>query len=412
MISTIKKSMTTIKAVLFEYLKQVQPDITAFCTKLLQTPSVNGVHDEIAIARVIEAEAKQLDLPVQLVGQNPKRPNVIVSTHPEGPTGLLLVGHLDTVPTGDESQWTHPPFTGQQSDGKLFGRGAIDTKGGMAAALYALTALKQLDLPKGRAQLICVPDEESGATGTLGVKYLHQQGLLQALGAIYAYSGQKIALGHRGVIRYQLTVRGEAAHTGMAGKQTTPAPGHNAVLGLADLLLRLEEIDLPFSSQPYFHQFRPVITPGTVITGGTAINVVPDFAQALVDIRTTPEFELGEAQTILNELIAAIQQVRPGLHIEYQLLNHLPAAISDNSAPLFTVLEHVVENVHGFTPERVVAGPANEGYLFIERGIPIVCGFGPTGANAHAADEYVDVDSLVDAALIFALTAYELAQTL
>jgi succinyl-diaminopimelate desuccinylase len=192
------------------------PQMVDCCARLLQIPSVNGVNDEVVIAEAIAAEARTLGLHAQIVGDNPLRPNVIVSTASEGQTGLLLLGHLDTVPAGDERNWTHPPFSGTVADGKIYGRGAIDTKGGMTAALYTLAALADTEgaLATGRAQLIGVPDEESGATGTLGIKYLANNGLLSGLGAIYAYSGDQITLGHRGVIRYRLVCGGQSVHSG------------------------------------------------------------------------------------------------------------------------------------------------------------------------------------------------------
>lgn len=406
--------MPQIHQKLRQFLTDALPEMTAFCAALLQTPSVNGVDDEIAAAERIVDRAESLGLPVHLVGDDPRRPNVIVSTAGSGPTGLLLVGHLDTVPPGDSAQWTYPPFSGHLAEGKLFGRGAIDTKGGITAALYALAALCHIDgaLPQGRVQFIGVPDEESGATGTLGVKYLSREDLLDGLGAIYAYSGDDIALGHRGVVRYRLTARGQAAHTGLSGRRARADAGTNAATGLADLLLRLEQTQPPFSQQPYFDRFRPVITPGTLISGGTAINIVPDTAEATVDVRTIPEFGLAEMEALLQESIAAVVAHRPGLSLDYTLLNHLPPALSDDDAPLFATLERAVQQVKGVTPRRVVVGPANEGYLLIERGIPTVCGFGPTGANAHAVDEYVEVESLVETALIFALTAYDLSSYL
>lgn len=401
---------------LHHIITRMQPDIVAFCTHLLQTPSVNGVNDEFELASSIATQARKLGLHVQLVGENPRRPNVIVSTHETGETGLLLIGHLDTVPPGDDSQWTFPPFSGHVSGDKIYGRGAVDTKGGMAAALYALAALKQLPeaLLAGRVQLICVPDEESGATGTLGIKYLHEENLLRCLGAIYAYSGDQITLGHRGLLRYRIVCEGEAIHTGALEWQEEQA-GANAVLGLSHLLLELyaSGADLPYSETPYFEQYKTVITPGTVIHGGVSVNIVPDRCEALVDIRLTPEYDLERIDTILYKLIRQIiRDWDEKIAFDVQLLNYAPAAISDENAPIFGILEKATRQVKGITPERVVAGPANEGYLLIERGIPTVCGFGPSGANAHAVDEYVEIKSLTDAALIFALTASDLSRQL
>lgn len=398
---------------LLQIARQFQPEIAAFCSKLIQTPSVNGVHNELALAEVIAEQARSLGLGVEIVGEYSQRPNVIVSTAAEGKTGLLLLGHLDTVPPGEEKQWTMPPFSGAVKDGKIYGRGAIDTKGGMAAALYALAALKQAasEHMAGRAQLICVPDEETGATGELGIKYLHRQGLLRGLGAIYAYSGRQLTLGHRGLIRYRLLCIGETTHTGSVEWQDGTA-GANAITGMARLLLALEAVKTPYSSAKYFERFRTVLTPGTIINGGVSINVIPDTCEALMDIRLTPQYDREKIKDLLDACIAQVVQERPKLRFEYQLLNYAPAAISDENAPVVTVLEEALQQITATTAERVVAGPANEGYLLIERGIPTICGFGPTGNNAHAADEYVNVESLGETAAIFSLTAWRLSKYL
>jgi succinyl-diaminopimelate desuccinylase len=395
---------------LTQAIRAFEPDMVDFCSRLLQIPSVNGVHDELDVAQAIADQARALGLNVQVIGENPRRPNVIVSTAERGETGLLLLGHLDTVPTGDESQWRYLPFSGRVADGRVYGRGAIDTKGGMTAALYALAALAQTDgaLNTGRAQLICVPDEESGATGDLGVKFLHARGLLSGRGAIYAYSGDKIVLGHRGLIRYRLRCQGQAVHTGSSEWQDRTA-GANAVTGMARLLLALERIETPYSAARHFEVFRTVITPGTMISGGVSVNVVPDQCEALLDIRLTPEYDLQRVERLLDDCIREVTAGNSALRFSHDLMNYLPAAISDENAPVFPILEQVIAQVKGYTPERVVAGPANEGYLLIERGIPTACGLGPAGGNAHAPDEYVEVRGLVDAATIFALTARRMA---
>jgi succinyl-diaminopimelate desuccinylase len=398
---------------LVETIREFRPAMVECCSRLLQIPSVNGVNDEVDVAEAIAAQAQTLGLHTQITGDNPRRPNVIVSTSDAGDTGLLLIGHLDTVPPGDERAWTYPPFSGQVADERVYGRGAIDTKGGMTAALFALAALaKNLDaLAGGRVQLVCVPDEESGATGTLGIKYLHRLGLLHGLGAIYAYSGDDIVLGHRGLIRYRITCQGEAIHTGAAEWQDQTA-GANAVTGMASLLLELESIRTQNSTAKYFERFRTIFTPGTVIQGGTSINVVPDQCEALVDIRITPEFDLASVESMLKDAISRVGKQRQRLSLRYDLLNYAPAAISDEHAPIFSIVEQVVEQFKGGVPKRVVAGPANEGYLLIERGIPTVCGLGPSGENAHAIDEYVEIQGLVDAAIIFCLTARRLSEKL
>lgn len=402
-----------VEAQICDYLRRAEPQIIAFCQRLIQTPSVNDVHPEVAVAQVIAEEARRLGLVVEVVAMQPDRPNVIVRTAPGGETGLLILGHLDTVPAGDESRWTYPPFAGIVADGKLYGRGAIDTKGGMAAAVYALAALRETAgaLNVGRAQLICVPDEESGATGMLGVKFLHAQGLLHGRGAIYAYSGEKLLLGHRGLIRYRLHCKGEMIHTGMPEWQAGTA-GANAVMGMARLLVALEDLSFALSTEPYFERFRTLITPGTLISGGVGAGMVPDHCEALADVRLTPEQTLVSVTALVERCIAQIIASTPRLSFSVEVLNHIPAAISDEGAALFPIVEEVITELTGQRPPRLVAGPANEGYLLIERGIPCLCGLGPVGENAHAVDEYAEVESLARAATIFALTASRMDRAL
>ncbi|MFQ3566610.1 MAG: M20/M25/M40 family metallo-hydrolase [Aggregatilineales bacterium] len=387
--------------------------IAGLCSRFIQTPSVNGIHAEAAIAEVIADAGRALGLFVERVSADPERPNVIVSTSADGPTGLLLLGHLDTVPAGDEAAWVYPPFAGTIADGRVHGRGAIDTKGGMAAALGALAALKATEgaLQQGRATLVCVPDEETGATGTLGIKVLAEQGLLDGLGAIYAYSGDELLLGHRGLLRYRLTCTGEAIHTGSLDWQERRG-GANAVTGMARLLIALERQVFPLSAHHYFESYRTVITPGTVVQGGTSISIVPDRCEALVDIRLTPEHDLDFFTPRLEAAIADATRTQKGLSFAYEVLNFIPAALSEESAPFFSVLEEVIYAVKGMRPIRAVAGPANEGYLLIELGIPTVCGMGPAGDNAHAPNEYVEIEGLVEAASIYALAARRLSALL
>ena len=112
-------------------------DVADVCRRMVRTPSVNGRDPEKHIAGLIAETAAGYGLETEILAADPERPNVLVHAGPPGETALLLVGHLDTVPVSDEEAWSHPPFGGEISGGRLYGRGAIDTKGGMAAALAA-----------------------------------------------------------------------------------------------------------------------------------------------------------------------------------------------------------------------------------------------------------------------------------
>lgn len=399
-------TLTSNQSAMLEWITSHETQIMEFCRRLIQTPSVNGENPERAIAEVIKNEAAQLNLPVFISGDDPERPNVVVSTSNSMPVGLLLLGHLDTVPAGDPSRWRFPPFDAAIAEGRIYGRGAIDTKGGMAAAIYALKALVECGgLQFGCAQMIGVPDEESGATGTLGIRYLTQHGLLNGLGAIYAYSGDEINLGHRGLLRYKLECRGESVHTGSSAWQDRTA-GANAVAGMSRLISALDALVFPYSSTPYFEPYRSVVTAGTLISGGTAVNIVPDYCESWIDVRLAPELDRAAFEQMLNVEIAKLKT--PKLRFSFTCINDIPAVISNEDAPLIASVESAIYDVKSVRAKRTVAGPANEGYLLIEQGIPTVCGLGPSGANAHAPDEFVEIQGLVQAAQIYALTASRL----
>lgn len=386
-------------------------DLSALCRRMVQTPSVNGRHPEKAMAALIAETAAGWGLEAELAALDPERPNVLVHAGPPGETALLLIGHLDTVPAGDEQTWSHPPFGGEITGGRLYGRGAVDTKGGMAAALAALrllqdhhgTALTQ------RITFVGVPDEESGATGRLGVTHLQRIGKLSGRGAIYVYPDMhRINIGHRGVWRFRLTARGRSLHSGSLEWQQAPKGG-NALTGLAEILLRLEALHLHGEDgSPFFAGLETILTP-TVLNAGVGQSVVPDVAEAVVDVRLVPAVPKARVAGAVRQIVDAVCAARPPLAVELETLIDLPATLIPAETEHVVQLQRAAEGTTGLRPALVVSGPANESYLLNGMGIP-TCTFGPSGGGAHAADEYVEVESLRMAAAIYALTALHLVK--
>ena len=132
-----------------------QANLITLLQKLVQTPSVNGVHPEAAVAEVVAQFAQAQGLGVEVVARDAARPNVLVRLGPPGEVGLLLVAHTDTVAPGDEAAWAHPPFAGVIQDGRLYGRGAVDkVEFGVALTRRALLNVTTTDgqpLPRGAA---------------------------------------------------------------------------------------------------------------------------------------------------------------------------------------------------------------------------------------------------------------------
>jgi acetylornithine deacetylase/succinyl-diaminopimelate desuccinylase-like protein len=372
-----------------------EPQVISFLQDLIRLPSVNGRDSEAAVARRIDAEANRLGLASELVAGNPDRPNVVV-TLGEGKRSFALLGHMDTVAAGDESQWSMPPFAALIRDGRLLGRGSADNKAGIACGLYTLALLRDqqlLDRSQFKLILAGVVDEESGASSELGVRYLLDHGQLQVDAAIYTYASDIICIGHRGLLRLQLKARGQAIHTG-SPTWSRKEGGVNAVTGLAAVLIALENLILPAPKHPAFSGLSCTVTPGTLFSGGEFESMVPAVAEALVDIRLMPGQPAKAVIDAVQQLIDAEIARRPGLSVAMTIKNNLPGAAIATDHPLVKIAQAQTKQWTGQSWPVAGAGPANEGYMLIEAGIPTLCGFGPTGDNAHAPDEWVEIASL------------------
>ncbi len=388
---------------LLPFIQARESEIISFLQDLVRLRSVNGMDTETAVAQRILSEAKRLNLPAQLVAADPERPNAIVKWG-TGKTGFALIGHMDTVAEGDHANWSHPPFRAvvdnhlspQRRGSRLVGRGTADNKAGLACGLYTLAILRDLELldpARFHVTLAGVVDEESGASSSLGVRYLLDKGFLAAKGAIYTYASDIVCIGHRGLLRLQLQAKGRSTHTG-SGAWRRGEEGVNAVTGLAAILLALEQLDLPAPPHPAFPHMGCKITPGTLFQGGEFESVVPAKATAMVDIRLMPGQKVEEVLTAVNQIIDREITRRPGLSVTVTIKNQLPGVAIPMDHPLAQIAQQHAQTITKQTWPIAGAGPANEGYMLIQAGIPTLCGFGPSGGNAHAPDEWVEIATL------------------
>jgi succinyl-diaminopimelate desuccinylase len=380
-----------------------QPGVVAFLQDLVRTRSVNGRDPEKEMAERIIQEATRLNLDNQLAASDPERPNVLVNLG-RGASGFLLVGHMDTVPEGDPAAWTQPPFIAHIENGLMFGRGAADNKAGIACALYTLAMLRDLGLlnpVKTRVTFAGVVDEESGASSQLGVRYLLDQNLLPMQAAIYTYTSDIVCVGHRGLLRLEITSKGQTIHTGSL-EWSHNKGGINAVTALASILIKLERLHLPYPEHPAFRGLNCTITPGTTFQGGEWQGMVPSLAKATVDIRLMPGQETTDVLSAINRIIEEEEKLRPGLKVDTAVTINLPGAAIPSDHRLVLTAQRIARSITGHEWPALGAGPANEGYMLIGAGIPTLCGFGPTGGNPHAPDEWVEIASLTQTMAIYA----------
>jgi succinyl-diaminopimelate desuccinylase len=295
----------------------------------------------------------------------------IVAAVGEGPRTLILSSHVDVVP-GHRDQ-----FSPRRENGSLYGRGAYDMKGALAAMLAALADLGAAPdrLAGACVKLLVAADEESDAE-SLNAKATARLADAGNLGE-FAICGEptdlQIGVQAKGALVVRFEVQGRAAHG------STPWLGENAVLKAIALYHRIGE--LPFTSERSELFEGPSVSLGR-IAGGKAVNAVPDHCRMDVDIRHLPSQDADEV----------LRQVRT-LDAGATLLYQVPAAQLNPYNDHVKLLRSVVRKHRSGKALGVGRHGASDAVLFLERGIPSV-EFGPSGEGHHGPDEHVDIASL------------------
>lgn len=387
-------------------------DQTEFLIELIKARSSNPFTSEdspkdkpveLKVARRIYQKLKQLKLSPRNIGATKFRPNVVCYIGPDRfRKSLMLNGHMDTAETAEG--WTVNPFAATLKDGKLFGLGVYDMKASLAAYIFAVQALlaERIKLD-GRLVLEFVVDEEAGACSKFGTDFLADKGIFAKAAIIGEPGTGKICIGHRGGYRFKITTIGEAVHTGMSAWERKEK-GRNAILDMARVAVALQEMELPYKPARAFPGRIPVFTFPTKISGGKAINTVPDRCVAEGDVRLMPGNSDCQVRLWMED---CLKERCPDVVYEIKDLVYVPAIeIIKNEEVVERLLSNATE-VLKRKPKIAGAGPWNDAWMLVTRDIPTVAGFGPDGGNAHAADEFVDLASLKDVTKIYARTVVE-----
>jgi succinyl-diaminopimelate desuccinylase len=280
---------------------------------------------------------------------------------------VVLHGHLDVVP-GRPGQFD-PRLEGD----RLYGRGAYDMKGAIAAMLMTVASLRDQD--QVRVRLGIVGDEESEEEAERGSDHLVDGGFLGDFAITGEPTDLQIGVEAKGVLALRLEVSGVAAHG------ATPWLGDNAVLKAHDVFRSIES--LPFARQSSELFDRPSINLGRIL-GGDALNKVPDRCAIDVDIRYLPQQDPEEV----------LAQVRSIPDAEAVALFSRPPAVVDRELPFVRALSDAARaHASGGEPRSVGRDGASDAVSFLRAGVPAV-EFGPVGGGHHGPEEWVSVSSL------------------
>jgi len=368
--------------------------------QLVRSKSLNPPGDVRECAALIGEDLKRRNLPAETFEEKTGVANVVsnLDGQAEGKT-LIWNGHFDVVPPGED--WEVDPFGGEYRDGYVYGRGTSDMKSGLAAMIVALDALKKAGAPfRGRIVLQAVGDEETGSDG--GTLAMIRRGI--GAGAHFAIVSEPtnldVSIGNRGLRWFEVAVRGRASHAGR------PHLGANAIQAAARMIGGLEKLRFK-AHHPLFEVPHPSLSV-TTIQGGTKINIIPDRCTFSVDRRMVP----GEtSESARQEIEEALRQDLPqGIAYDVRITHDGwdPYALDPDIPPVKSLC-WAVEKVVGQPPQiKGKAGCTDASHFFHKAHIPTVC-FGPGLEDlAHAANERVSLEKVVQAARVYALSAVTL----
>ncbi|WP_089176810.1 succinyl-diaminopimelate desuccinylase [Bosea sp. AS-1] len=366
-------------------------DPVALTQALVRCPSVTPAEGGALalLAAVLTAEGYTVHRPVFSEPGMPDVENFYARIGNEAPV-FVIAGHTDVVPVGDEAAWTRAPFAAEIEDGVLYGRGACDMKGGVAAMISAAIRYRRENpqAPGSIAFLITGDEEGPAVNGTVRLlKWAHERGerfdhCLLGEPTNPAAMSDMIKIGRRGSLTGELTVNGIQGHVGY------PHLADNPIRGMVRLLAALDATPLDQGTQ-HFDASNLEVT--TLDVGNPATNVIPAQAKAVFNIRFndiwTPETLAAEIERRLRE--AAGNTVR--YEIRFRPTNSV--AFLTEPGPFVAMVADAVEAETGKRPALSTTGGTSDA-RFIKSYCPVV-EYGVVGKTMHQVDECVAVSDLV-----------------
>jgi acetylornithine deacetylase len=371
-------------------------DTTRLLRDLVGLPSVNPMGRpldgpdifEYQVTAYLEDFFRSLGVPCERQPVAPRRDNIVARyTNPNARRTILLEAHQDTVPA---EHMTIEPFAARTVDGRLYGRGACDVKGGMAAMLAAFARVVR-EQPAGAANVILAATVDEEHT-FLGVQRLVRGGRLADMAVVAEPTHLQIVNAHKGVVRWDLVTKGKSCHS------SRPELGVNAIYHMAGVLIAVEQ----YAEWLRLSRTDPQLGPATLsvgrIEGGVSTNTVPDRCRIEVDRRLLPGEEpraaLEDLMRYLRETTAADLPVEAS-----DVWLSSPALGSAGSEEVVSRLGAAIDAVRG--SHRVVAVPyGTDASTIATVGIPVVI-FGPGDiTQAHTTDEWIELEQVAQAAEI------------
>ncbi|MFQ5795410.1 MAG: M20 family metallopeptidase [Candidatus Bipolaricaulia bacterium] len=398
---------------------------------LIRIPSVyrsQTRHNEEQVARFVAEWLTGIGVEPTFEQVTPSRPNVIaVLEGSESGPCLMFECHTDVVTEGDRSEWTHGPFDAEVADGRIYGRGACDTKGNLAAALIAVKAIVVSKLGfNGRILLGILVDEEGMMAG---VKDFIRRGWARDVDAaiICEPEDNQLCIAQKGALRAEINACGKMSHGAMPLSGLNPNP---PIAKIIAELSRLERAEIETHGRDRWLGF-PSLTPTVLqapVAGEPQLNVMPSHGRVWLDIRTIPGQSHDALKAELNKIVDRVEaevngDLRTGFQgkIRRELYGDVPEGLklsidldileervwtqTDRDESIVSAVDEAIRQVTGKEPVYNGVPGATDGTFLWEAGIPIVTTGAGDRSVPHQVDEWVEIDQLVETAKIYALSA-------
>lgn len=375
--------------------EEYREELISLVQRLVRIKTISGDKEKLSeIGHVLSEEMKSIGFSVGILEAEEGLPNVVgrYEGSKDAPR-LLFNGHTDVVPIQNTDSWISGPFSAEIRDGRIYGRGACDMKGGLAAMIVASKVVMSL-FPGYRGNLIMTAtvDEEIG--GFTGMKHIVEQGVTGDMGIVCEPSDFMITNVCKGLLWLRLKTKGKSAHGSM------PRLGINAIFKMSKILKGLEtyEFDIP----PHEMLGSPTINVGT-IKGGLKPNVIPDLCEAEIDVRYLPGQRYQDVIEEIKKEINRIKDVDPQIDAEIELIRYRSSVEIKKDEKIVELIAGAMKEATG--REALYKGmpsPGDSEYL-VHGGIPSVM-FGPGSEDlCHVDNEWISIDDLMTAVKVYAL---------
>ncbi len=355
---------------------------------LVQIESVNPAlsrqgSGEAAIARYIRDYLRNLGLDARFQKIEKNRVNVIgVLKGSGGGSSLMLNGHTDTV-SADTMEMD--PFAAEEKNGKIYGRGALDMKAGVAALITAVRSIIESGMKlKGDVILTLVADEEYASIGTEAVvdEYTADAAI------ICEPTDLDIVIAHKGFAWTRIEVFGHAAHGSL------PHRGVDAIVKAGKVLAAIEELGQTGLKKKTHPLLGTASIHASLIEGGTELSTYPDYCKIELERRNLPGEDQKQVKEEMHELLQNIRRKDDQFKANYDVFFFRPAFEISPDQPIVKTVSRAFESICRRAPKYEGMWAWLDSAILAQAGIPAVI-FGPSGDGAHAVVEYVDVKSVI-----------------